>query len=113
MGQTTPAPPTGAPGQPLLKVEDLVKYFPLRGGILQRTVAYVKAVDGVYFDVRAGEVFGLVGESGWGKTTTGRLLLRLIEPTSGKIDFDGRDLTAMGAADLKKVRSDMQIGCQG
>src|SRR3982074_2550555 len=106
MGQTTPAPPTGAPGQPLLKVEDLVKYFPLRGGVLQRTVAYVKAAGGVPFDVRAAEVFGLVGESGCGKTTTGRLLLRLIEPTSGTINFDGRELTTMGAADLKKVRAD-------
>ena len=108
---TTPAPPPPpvATGKPLVNVHNLVKYFPLRGGILQRTVAEVKAVDDVSFEVRAGEVFGLVGESGCGKTTTGRLLLRLIEPTSGTIEFDGRDLTRMNAGDLKKTRSDMQI----
>ncbi len=109
MAETTSAPPPAAPGKPLVSVQNLVKYFPLRGGILQRTVAEVKAVDDVSFDVRAGEVFGLVGESGCGKTTTGRLLLRLIEPTSGRIEFEGRDLTAMGAGELKKTRSDMQI----
>jgi oligopeptide/dipeptide ABC transporter ATP-binding protein len=104
-----PASPPATSGKPLVSVKNLVKYFPLRGGILQRTVAEVKAVDDVSFDVRAGEVFGLVGESGCGKTTTGRLLLRLIEPTSGTIEFDGHDLTSMGAGDLKKARSDMQI----
>ena len=109
MAETTAAAPPTASGKPLVSVRNLVKYFPLRGGILQRTVAEVKAVDDVSFDVRAGEVFGLVGESGCGKTTTGRLLLRLIEPTSGKIEFDGHDLTSMGASDLKKTRSDMQI----
>ena len=104
-----PPPPPVATGKPLVNVHNLVKYFPLRGGILQRTVAEVKAVDDVSFEVRAGEVFGLVGESGCGKTTTGRLLLRLIEPTSGTIEFDGHDLTRMNAGDLKKTRSDMQI----
>jgi len=94
---------------PLVSVRGLKKYFPLRGGILQRTVAEVKAVDDVTFDVMPGEVLGLVGESGCGKTTTGRLLLRLIEPTEGTIMFDGKDLTKMKADDLKKVRSDMQI----
>jgi oligopeptide/dipeptide ABC transporter ATP-binding protein len=107
--QDAAAPAAPPAGKPLVSVQNLVKYFPLRGGILQRTVAEVKAVDDVSFEVQAGEVFGLVGESGCGKTTTGRLLLRLIEPTSGKIEFEGRDLTAMGAGELKKTRSDMQI----
>jgi oligopeptide/dipeptide ABC transporter ATP-binding protein len=96
-------------GRPLLSVHHLTKHFPLRGGILQRTVAQVQAVDDVSFDVRQGEVLGLVGESGCGKTTTGRLLLRLIEPTKGTIEFDGHDLTKMKADELKKSRSDMQI----
>jgi oligopeptide/dipeptide ABC transporter ATP-binding protein len=100
---------TGGSGKPLLSVRGLTKYFPLRGGILQRTVAEVKAVDDVSFDVEAGEVMGLVGESGCGKTTTGRLLLRLIEPTAGTIEFDGHSITTMKAEQLKKTRSDMQI----
>jgi oligopeptide/dipeptide ABC transporter ATP-binding protein len=103
------APASPPSSKPIVSVQNLAKYFPLRGGILQRTVAEVKAVDDVSFDVQAGEVFGLVGESGCGKTTTGRLLLRLIEPTRGKIEFEGRDLTTMGAGELKKTRSDMQI----
>ena len=109
MTETTPAPPAAGVPTPLVSVRNLVKYFPVRGGILQRTVAEVKAVDDVSFDVTAGEVFGLVGESGCGKTTTGRLLLRLIEPTSGTIEFEGRDLTRMKSDELKKTRSDMQI----
>jgi len=74
------APASSAP--PLVQVRDLVKHFPIKGGILQRTVALVQAVEGVSFEVRRGETLGLVGESGCGKTTVGRLLLRLIEPTS-------------------------------
>src|SRR5712671_6030438 len=103
------APAATPAGKPLVSVQNLVKYFPLRGGILQRTVAEVKAVDDVSFDVQAGEVFGLVGESGCGKTTTGRLLLRLIEPTRGKIEFEGRDLLAMRPRELKAARAEMQI----
>jgi peptide/nickel transport system ATP-binding protein len=99
-----------APAQEaLISVRNLVKYFPLRGGILQRTVAEVKAVDDVSFDIESGEVFGLVGESGCGKTTTGRLLLRLIEPTGGSVRFEGRDLTKLRSDEMKRVRSDMQI----
>jgi peptide/nickel transport system ATP-binding protein len=109
LSQAAPSLAAGGDGKPLVRVKNLVKYFPLRGGILQRTVAEVKAVDDVSFDVHAGEVFGLVGESGCGKTTTGRLLLRLIEATSGTIEFDGRDLTRMKSDQLKKIRSDMQI----
>ncbi|HEX7346414.1 MAG TPA: oligopeptide/dipeptide ABC transporter ATP-binding protein [Candidatus Limnocylindrales bacterium] len=96
-------------GAPLVEVRDLVKHFPVRGGVLQRTVAVVQAVDGVSFDIRRGETLGLVGESGCGKTTVGRLLLRLIEPTSGSIRFDGRDITTLKGADLKAYRRRMQI----
>jgi peptide/nickel transport system ATP-binding protein/oligopeptide transport system ATP-binding protein len=94
---------------PLVAVRDLVKYFPVKGGILQRTVGQVRAVDGVSFEVRRGETLGLVGESGCGKTTVGRLLLRLIEPTSGTITFDGTDITGVHGADLKPYRRRMQI----
>jgi peptide/nickel transport system ATP-binding protein/oligopeptide transport system ATP-binding protein len=100
---------TAVAGTPLVEVRDLVKHFPVRGGILQRTVAVVQAVDGVSFDIRRGETLGLVGESGCGKTTVGRLLLRLIEPTSGTIRFDGRDITTLKGADLKAYRRRMQI----
>jgi len=94
---------------PLVQVRDLVKHFPVRGGILQRTVGWVQAVDGVSFEVRRGETLGLVGESGCGKTTVGRLLLRLIEPTSGSIRFDGVELTELKGAALKPYRRRMQI----
>jgi oligopeptide/dipeptide ABC transporter ATP-binding protein len=96
-------------GPPLVEVKDLVKRFPLRAGILQRTVAEVRAVDGVNLQVRRGETLGLVGESGCGKTTVGRLLLRLIEPTSGKIIFDGTDITRLGGTEMKSFRRRMQI----
>jgi len=94
---------------PLVEVKGLYKSFPLRGGILQRTIAEVRAVDGVDLEVRRGETLGLVGESGCGKTTVGRLLLRLIEPTAGKIVFDGTDITRLGGAELKPFRRRMQI----
>ncbi len=99
----------GAGLPPLVEVRDLVKHFPIRGGILQRTIGMVQAVDGVSFDVRRGETLGLVGESGCGKTTVGRLLLRIIEPTSGTIRFDGIDLTAIKGAALKPYRRRIQI----
>jgi oligopeptide transport system ATP-binding protein len=98
-----------APTRPLVEVTDLVKHFPVRGGILQRTIGLVQAVDGVSFEIRRGETLGLVGESGCGKTTVGRLLLRLIEPTSGTIMFDGKDITAVRGAALKPYRRRMQI----
>ena len=100
---------TRAAGAPLVEVRDLVKYFPVQGGLLQRTVGQVRAVDGVSFDVRRGETLGLVGESGCGKTTVGRLLLRLIEPTAGSIKFDGTDITTIRGAALKPYRRRMQI----
>jgi peptide/nickel transport system ATP-binding protein/oligopeptide transport system ATP-binding protein len=97
------------PGQPLVEVEGLVKIFPIKGGILQRTVADVRAVDGVTFTVRRGETLGLVGESGCGKTTVGRLLLRLLRPTAGTIRFDGQDITNLSGGDLAPFRRRMQI----
>ena len=93
----------------LVEVRNLVKHFPVKGGVLQRTVAQVQAVDDVSFDIRRGETLGLVGESGCGKTTVGRLLLRLIDPTSGTIRFDGEDITRIKGADLKRYRRRMQI----
>ncbi len=93
----------------LLIVKDLVKYFPVRGGLLQRTVAQVQAVDKVSFTVRNGETLGLVGESGCGKTTVGRSILRLIEPTSGEVTFDGENIITMRSGSLKAIRRNMQI----
>ena len=93
----------------LVEVKDLVKYFPVRGGLLQRTVAHVQAVDGVSFAIREGETLGLVGESGCGKTTIGRTMLRLIEPTSGEVCFNGSDILTLRGRELKALRRDMQI----
>jgi oligopeptide transport system ATP-binding protein len=93
----------------LLDVRDLVKYFPIRKGLLQRKVGDVKAVDGVTFDVQKGETLGLVGESGCGKSTTGRCIMRLIEPTDGVVSFDGRDVRSLRGRDLKAFRRDVQI----
>jgi oligopeptide transport system ATP-binding protein len=95
--------------EPLLSVTNLVKHFPIRKGLLSRTVGQVKAVDGVSFDVQPGEVLGLVGESGCGKTTTGRCILRLIEPTSGSVRFDGREVTGLPRRELRALRREMQI----
>jgi oligopeptide/dipeptide ABC transporter ATP-binding protein len=107
-GAALPSAP-GAAAPPLIEVRDLVKHFVVRGGVLQRTIGYVQAVDGVSFDIRRGETLGLVGESGCGKTTVGRLILRLIEPTSGTIHFDGEDITKVQGAALKPYRRRMQI----
>ena len=94
---------------PLLSVRSLSKHFPVRTGILQRTSGAVKAVDGVSFDIAAGETLALVGESGCGKTTTGRAVLRLIEPTAGEITFDGTDVRALRGESLRRLRRRMQI----
>jgi peptide/nickel transport system ATP-binding protein/oligopeptide transport system ATP-binding protein len=97
------------PGQALLEIRNLKKYFPVRRGVLSGVVSHVKAVDDVSFTVRKGETFGLVGESGCGKTTTGRAVLRLIEPDSGEIRFEGADMLRLGARALRDLRRDMQI----
>ncbi len=94
---------------PLLKVQDLVKRFPIHGGLLNRTVEQVHAVDGVSFELAAGETLGLVGESGCGKSTTGRCILRLIEPTSGEVWFEGKSVTHAGKDELRALARDMQI----
>jgi len=100
---------TNNKGETLVEVEHLVKYFPVRAGLLQRVVNQVKAVDDVSFVVRKGETLGMVGESGCGKTTVGRSMLRLIEPTSGSVRFEGKDVLALKGKELKAVRRDMQI----
>ena len=96
-------------GKDLLQVENLVKYFPVRAGIFQRVVDWVQAVDGVSFTIREGETLGLVGESGCGKSTVGNTILRLIEPTDGYVDFDGKNIFGINKRDLKPIRKDMQI----
>ncbi|HNU11945.1 MAG TPA: dipeptide ABC transporter ATP-binding protein [Rubrivivax sp.] len=94
---------------PLLQVKNLVKQFPIRGGLLQRVVDRVHAVDDVSFDLGASETLGVVGESGCGKSTTGRCILRLIEPTSGQVHFDGKDVSGASKAELRALARDMQI----
>ncbi|TMD90859.1 MAG: dipeptide ABC transporter ATP-binding protein [Chloroflexi bacterium] len=94
---------------PLLEVRDLVKHFPVRGGLLQRAVAWVKAVDGVTFDIKRGETLGLVGESGSGKSTVARTILRLIPPTSGEVLLEGKSVFKASPSQMKKLRRDMQI----
>lgn len=95
--------------EPLLQVNDLKKYFPVRSGVFGRVVKYVRAVDRVSFDIQAGETVGLVGESGCGKTTVGRSVLRLIPPTGGTVNFQGTDLAGLSRKELRQIRTRMQI----
>jgi peptide/nickel transport system ATP-binding protein/oligopeptide transport system ATP-binding protein len=95
--------------RPLVEVEHLAEFFPIHGGVLQRQIGEVRAVDDVSFSIQRGETLGLVGESGCGKTTVGRVLLRLIEPTDGRITFDGTDITNLSERDLKPFRRRMQV----
>jgi oligopeptide transport system ATP-binding protein len=101
---------TKAGGDALLEVNDLVKHFPIKSGLLiDRTVDYVRAVDGISFDVRRGETLGLVGESGSGKSTACRAVLQLLQPTSGSVKFEGKEIAGLGRRELRPLRREMQM----
>lgn len=95
--------------EPLLKVENLKKYYPIKNGIFGRVSETVRAVDGVSFSVNEGETLGIVGESGCGKSTTGRMIMRLIEPTEGKVVFQGKDILNLSGSSLRRIRKDIQM----
>ena len=107
----SPSPNTsnGSPDPPLLEVKDLKTHFPVKRGIFQRTVDHVRAVDGVSFDLGVGETLGLVGESGCGKTTVGRTILRLVESTDGEVYFEGQPVFQQSATQMRALRREMQI----
>lgn len=106
---TPPTPPARETNSTLVDVKGLKVHFPIKGGLLGRPVGYVKAVDGVDLFIRRGETLGLVGESGCGKSTTGRAILQLIKPTSGSVTLDGAELTTLSDAEVRKKRKDMQM----
>jgi oligopeptide/dipeptide ABC transporter ATP-binding protein len=112
MDEIVPDTPPPAATKELIDVKNLVKYYPVRGGVLKRVVAQVKAVDDVSFSIKAGETLGLVGESGCGKSTIGRTILRLHQPTAGSVTFDGKDVFSMNSKELIALRRDMQIVLQ-
>ncbi len=99
----------GLENEVLLKVRNLKKYFPVRGGVFSKIIGYVQAVDGINIDIKRGETLGLVGESGCGKTTTGRTILRLLEPTAGEVTFEGINIYKLDREKLRKARRDIQI----
>src|SRR4051812_13872663 len=100
----------GAGTDTLLEIRDLKKYFPVKsGGVIRRTVAHVQAVDGVSFELKKGQSLGLVGESGCGKTTTGRLITRLYDPTSGSMKFEGREIGDLSNKQMLPLRSEIQM----
>src|SRR3990172_2568583 len=107
--QMQPAQSKAKAGDILLDVKGLKKYFPIQKGLLRKTVGHVKAVDDVSFFVRDGETLGVVGESGCGKTTAGRTIIRLYEPTSGHVYFNGKDLATLSGGELRKMRRKMQM----
>jgi peptide/nickel transport system ATP-binding protein/oligopeptide transport system ATP-binding protein len=107
--EAAPAPATASSGDDLLRVEGLVKHFPIKSGVFKHTVGQVRAVDGVDLSVRSGETLGVVGESGCGKTTLGRTIMKLLEPTAGRIVFDGQDITSFKRRQMRPVRRDIQI----
>src|SRR5215469_7896010 len=107
-GTVATAEPSSGDKKALLQVKELKTYFPILGGVLRRTVGYVQAVDGISFDVYPSETLGLVGESGCGKTTTGRTILRLAKATAGQVVFEGRDVFSLPNNEMTKLRAQMQ-----
>ncbi|WP_441250166.1 ABC transporter ATP-binding protein [Kitasatospora sp. McL0602] len=106
---TIPSPSPAADREPLLRVTGLTRHFPITKGLLRRQSGAIRAVDGIDFTVNAGETLGVVGESGCGKSTMGRLVTRLDEPTAGKIEFDGNDITHLGVSAMRPLRRDIQM----
>lgn len=100
---------TSSPSENLLEIKNLKTYYPVKGGFFKKTVGHVKAVDNISFEIKKGETLGLVGESGCGKSTAGRTILRLLKPTDGKILFDGKDITKFSGKSLREIRKDMQM----